>query len=190
MATTDQAAFSDQFLYNPDDPTAAFNNAVRSMGYNPNAANPYLSYLRRSAPGLSLAYQQRQALAGGPADVPPAQTFGDYLRQNLQGGQIRGELSQAASQLPALIQRYRDASASTANLRAVNPYLYSLGQQYAQGNGQGTSGAYAAFYAPFMSQNLATAYGTGLEQARQQALYNYGQNPSLQGDIWSYLLGF
>lgn len=195
---TDQDQFRNQFLYSTDDPGAAFNNTLRSMGYNPSAANPYMQYIKRAAPGLGLAYQTNaaQGYYGDPLQVSQGNGngmsgFGEYLRQSLSGsnGGIRAQLSRAAGAMPDLINQLRN-SGGNANLQQVNPYLYSLGQQFAQGNGQGTTNAYASYYAPFMTQNLASAYGTGLEAARQNAVYNYAQSPNLlSGDLWNYLLG-
>lgn len=190
----DTSAFKFNQNFNPDDPVAAFNNMLREQGYNPNAANPYMQYLRRMAPGMALSFNQGGAFGeyGDPLTVAQnPQAYHDYLAQYMNGGAggMQARLNRAYQDIPALMRLYRQQSAGTQNLQNVNPFLYAMNNAMSANNGAGMEDVMGAYLGPAMNQTMRQAYQTGLGNAYNNAMYNYGNNATLGNDIWTYLLG-
>jgi hypothetical protein len=202
---TDTGVFQQQTLFPLDDPNTAFNNAARAQGFNPFAFNPYMSFLRKSAPGLEAAFVQQQAQAPNPAGgwsgaAPSGQSFGNFLTNAISGNGntgIFGSLQGAAQGMSGAVNAVRQYQEQINNgipIQNLNPYMGLLQSMYAANNGQGLANNMFLYNAPELSPALASAYGTALtSQAPEAALRNYalGLQPGNAGnrDVWGYLLG-
>jgi hypothetical protein len=213
--TSDADRFKSQFRYNLDDPGFAFNNALQDLGYNPYAANPFIASLRRLAPGMGQAFALNMATQPGSwgqgntyADIGQnsSTSYGNFLRNAIAGTPqtaagnnpanqgVYGQMQYARQLMPQAVQSIRQQQQNLAGggtMDQINPFTEMLAQQMAANNGMGTVALMQNLVSPFMSRNMASAYGQGLQNAQQQALRRYtepGVDP-FAGDIWTYLLG-
>lgn len=193
---SDADIFKSNTLWNYENPQFAVDNIFRAMGANPYAANPYLQTVRSASGGLANAYLLQKATTPGQTN-----TWGDDFRNFLSGALSPGSLGRpspgfyatlqnAQAQLPQAIQTVRQLGMS-GNAQNINPYAWALQQRLGADQGRGTLEFLQSVNNPLMSRQLRSAYGQGLEGAYSQGMYNYANSPNhMQGDVWSYLLGY
>lgn len=95
-------ADTEDLLYPVDNPSFAFDTALKDVGYNPYAANPFTNSIRKLAPSLATAFQMEQS-GNHNSNTPSAiarrghgyanglyssMSFSDYLRGSITGEDI------------------------------------------------------------------------------------------------------
>lgn len=96
-------ADTEDLLYPVDNPSFAFDTALRDVGYNPYAANPFTNSVRKLAPSLATSYGMEQAMNNMGGNAPggiarrgqgyangqrSSMSFSDYLRGSITGENI------------------------------------------------------------------------------------------------------
>lgn len=113
------------------DPTAAMMAIMREMNINPFRSNPFVQRLLQTAPGLQSAWQLSNIGAknsdiqgeGGVGNM-----FGNFLRSQLQGGDVFGTLANASSNLGNYAGQMRSMydKLPTMNQADAPPFLKEL----------------------------------------------------------------
>lgn len=206
---TDEDYARGQNLYNMDDPSNAYDNVLRDRGINPYVANPFTQTLRSQARPIAEAYMMNRAggfTGGGAGPQDRATDPYDYARwvQGVQAGGGAGApggtyatLRQAAQGIPDAIKQIRAyqqaqmAATSGNGGQQINPYMEALISQFGADNGMGAVAAQRLVTQPLMSRAIGQAYGTGLQNAGTQSIYNMLQQPTvdLNDDVWHWLYG-
>lgn len=203
----DTQNLSQQFLYPLDDPTAAFRTAMRDMGINLNRGNPFTDALLKNAQGARIAFlsdmSRNQGTTGynwqgRPANVQsveewanPSQAYGNFLRSNLQSGNILGALkyfSQNFGNTLDSVRNFEDQVASGQNVESLNPYTSALRDIYRSNDGQGALSAYASLRAPLLG-SIGTSWTRATQNAGETAMDRFYREGGLQSDPFDWLFG-
>jgi hypothetical protein len=147
----------------------------------------YAHYMQGALRGTgSNQQQQRWDQQFGSGDAPVQNpTFSNV-------GGLYNRLATGASQLPALVNRIRQANMDqSGNIMAGNPFLDTMAERLADNNGMGTVNFMTEMQSPLMSPALRQAYRNRLVQQQSMAMRQYGNqaDPGGGNDIWHYLLG-
>jgi hypothetical protein len=176
-------AISQQLLYPLDDPSGAFNSALRKVGINPYMTNPFVTQLQKAAPGARIAFLAH----GGPAGDKygnPSEDYGKWLQGSLQSGNLFPEMNRTAQFFGGIVQAVKKLQDQEAqgNVGALadSPYYSALSDIFGANDGLGSLSAYASLRAPMMGA-LAPSFTRGLQAAGTSALnkfYNEGDYTS------------
>lgn len=219
LGYTDRQYGSLQLQYPLEDPDRAFNNALKTEGYNIHKANPFIASLQRSSRGLRQAYLQERAAGnnpwqsaggnttdasgnpvgpGNPNSPYAAEDYAGYLRGVIHSGQVGNTLNNAYAQVQPTVQRIRsqqDAmNAGQVTADQANPYLQLLSDEMSANQGQGTANAMSYLRAPLMGANLGKAYSSMMGDVASSAYDTLANDPATFApgsgrDIWSYIFG-
>jgi hypothetical protein len=192
--SNDQIQLGQNLLYPLDDPNTAFSNALQNMGINPYKSNPFVNALQKNAQGARIAYLSDMSKVGGnvlsqPGYATPAEGFGNYLRGQIQGGNLIGTLTRQAQEFPSMlntVRKYESQMASGTGASELNPYTASLRDIFAADNGKGALGAYASLRSPRLGA-LAGSYTRALDQRGDAAVRNFALNGNYDDDVWKYI---
>lgn len=163
------------FLYNPEQPTAAFGNMLRGMGFNLGLNNPLTNMLMRFAPGLGAAYQIQNVLGGQqqlPRDI--GGDFASFIQRALTGGGggLAGTLGSARAGVGSALDAIRQQGMNPS--LQPNPFIAALQATLESGGGQGLAGALSALQTPFMAPGMAQAFQRALTTGLQGQMFQYG----------------
>jgi hypothetical protein len=195
---TDWGRFGNAILYDPDNAKMAVQNVLKDMGVNPmNPGNLIAQMIMRASPGLGLAFQAKNAVAGNMA--PNATTdYGDQFKQflsgNIGGGSVLSTLGSTAQALPGIIAAIRNVGQDQQGVN-VNPFAQALLDTLGANSGEGTIAALSALNGPMMPRSLMQGYQKGLQGSLLNALRSgvqddtFGWGRGERNDIWKYLLG-
>lgn len=166
------------------DPTAAMMAVMRQMGINPFITNPFVQHLLQTAPGLRNAWnlsnigaKQNDIEANGGV----GQMFGDFLRGQLQGGNVSGTLAQARNNLPNYTNQIRgmyDQITQPGMLDSLPPFLKELDEAL------NNPSQFANLYGSLASPSLG-GLGDSYQKAVRANVFSQAQNrllpPGAQG---------
>lgn len=198
MPTTDQTQVQGQLLYPLEDPEKAWNNALTDSGYNVYRANPFIQSLQRAGRGNRTAFLMTNSGQNPNQPANPAEYYGNYLKQQIQGGNAFENLNRAYADMPGAINRIRQHQNSVASgaedANIANPYMALLEDELGSGNGQGTMDALSYLRSPLLGSQMGRSYTSMLGDILSSSQRTLAQDPATyapngQRDIWSYIFG-
>jgi hypothetical protein len=178
-----------QLLYPFDDPSTAFDNALRDVGVNPFRSNPFVAQLQKAAPGARIAFLGNTSGNTAQARNDPSGQFGQWLQSQIGGGSLLSTLSNTASGFNGILQRlknYQDAQAQGMNPTGTDPYMAGLNDILGANGGMGSVGAYASLRTPLMGA-LGQPYSRALQNSGDSAMRRFYQSGGLNDSPFDWL---
>jgi hypothetical protein len=181
--------------YPTQNPRFALQSAIQDRGGNPFRADPYMSLLMNSAPGLATSFMMSN-LGKNAEDVQGAGGEGEMFKQFLSGALggnngISAALSSATSGMPGFLQQLtqiQNQMNSGSTLPSTNPFAQYI--MDAMADPQGAAGLFGSLTTPFMSQRVGQSYLGGLQDVAGQGLRNRADDLTRSGEprnFWDYL---
>jgi hypothetical protein len=192
-APDDRHDISQQLLYPLNDPTTAFQNALRQAGINPNATNPFTRQLQNSAQGARVAFLQNFSETPAyisPTTGNPSAHYGNWLTTLIKSGGLTGQLSNSADRFGQsldTVRGYERRINEGGDPSSLNPYQSALRDIFASDGGKGAVGAYASLRTPMMGQPLGRAYSAGLDAQADSNLSRFYREGTVRDDPWQWL---
>lgn len=169
------------------DPRSAMINAILNSGGNPFKSSPFMKMLLQAAPGLQMTHMLSN-IGAKPNDVGAmggeGQMFGDFLKSSLAGGNIFGQLRNAASNLPNYVNQLRDYQDQVAGGNIQGPQIspFAAALEELMGDQGGMGKLLTSLYAPSLG-NLAQPWAAGLQDSLTGATNRMANDFARSGDI-------
>lgn len=186
--TTPPQAHS-QLLYPLDDPSTAFDNALRQAGINPFATNPFTDLLKKNAQGARIAYLAHgKPEQGSYAD--PEGDYGNFLTSQIQNGSLYNTLSNTAQSFPEIVRAIKQyqGQVDAGNTQAVNqnPLYAGLNDIFGANGGRGALSAFAQLRTPGLG-SLGSSWARALQASGEGAMTRYAHEGQLGQNPWDWL---
>lgn len=169
------------------DARSAMINAILNSGGNPFKSSPFMKLLLQTAPGLQMTHMLSN-IGAKPNDIGgmggEGQMFGDFLKSSLAGGNIYGQLRNAASNLPNYANQLRDYQGQVASGGIQGPQISPFAAQLEElmGDQGGMGKLLTSLYAPTLG-NLATPWASALQDSLTGATNRMSNDFARGGDI-------
>jgi hypothetical protein len=157
------------------DPTSAMLAVLRNMGVNTFSANPFLSRLLQTAPGLQAAWQLSNIGAKGDdieGEGGVGQMFNKFLQNQIGGGNIFSTLANARQNMGNYSGQLRDLTQQVTNgmdPESVPAFLRQLDTRLQNPN------EFAELYGSLMAPALGDL-GKSYQSALNASTFNTAQN--------------